>query len=154
LTAYRYEPESAGDFLLHGMRMRQGARALNASNPRLKGPFFVLIGYAIELALKAHLRHVGLEVSKLKGRKLGHKLEALLEYASHKGLSTIPEVREFIVTLGPLHEDHVFRYPPNKLYMIVLHEPPFALAATDSLLGAVADAIGLTLDGLITEDPQ
>ena len=52
-------------------------------------PAYFLASHGIELTLKAFLRHKGVTVAQLSGRKLGHDLHACFRKAKELGLTAI-----------------------------------------------------------------
>lgn len=77
-------------------------------------PAYFLIAHALELTLKAYLRHQGLTVRQISSRALGHDLKALYCKSIALGLSNYytasQEDLNALNLLNALNEDHQLRY--------------------------------------------
>ncbi|MGH7033943.1 MAG: hypothetical protein ACREFL_09465 [Stellaceae bacterium] len=72
-------------------------------------PFFVNVGYAFELSLKAYVLQRG--GAERDCRNLGHDLKAATSEAQNRGLPQPQwDVTEFLDKINPHHRDHSFRY--------------------------------------------
>jgi hypothetical protein len=79
------------------------------NNHPLIVPFYLLIGFSLENALKAVLEFNA--SNKSTNCFHSHDLRKLREIAATHGFRLGPDLREFIDHLSPLHKDHHFRYP-------------------------------------------
>jgi len=94
----------------------QSAYLVMANPHRLQVPddtsfmlgFHHLIGFAVELYLKAFLLHCGLSEEELRSKKFGHKLQALLGAAEERGLAC--SNAKALCTYLVKHETFEFRY--------------------------------------------
>jgi hypothetical protein len=129
------EPITAEDRLANAFALWAGASkiALGEEEHRLI-PFYLLIGFSIELALKAYLSHVGRPAHELKSRAVRHNLAALLAASIRHGFTLDELVTTLVESLSEDHQDFTFRYPST---------PAFATAVTGQLLEDVALAIEL-----------
>jgi hypothetical protein len=76
----------AQEFLRHAVEFRDAADRLWDRRQRfLFHATFYCALHSIELALKAHLAHVGFGLRKLRSKTLGHNLDALLQAATKQG---------------------------------------------------------------------
>jgi hypothetical protein len=107
---------------------RDGARVANHS---LIVPFYMLIGFSLENALKAVLEFNGSD----SGTKWSHShdLQKLRLLAEHHDFILSDDLREFVDHLSPLHKDHHFRYP-QKAETAHLLKPIAATELTERLL--------------------
>jgi hypothetical protein len=116
------------------------ARSSNwTDNHGLIVPFFGLIGFALENAMKALLEHRLVEPRKDWFHS--HDLKQLRDLASKAGLNVPPDADSFIDSLAIHHKEHHFRYP-QKATIAILMRPPSVVLVTDELLRAVFDFIG------------
>lgn len=105
--------------------------------------FHILIGFAVELYLKACLLHTGSSGEALSRRPFGHDLEALSNAATSAGL-TVHGLDQVVMLLADPHGDYTFRYPrPDGSYKVpdlnILFAHLSALdVAVDGLTGASA----------------
>lgn len=104
-------------------------------------PFFLLIGFSVETALKAFLLHSGMAPSILRRPPFQHDLNKLLTTAVERGIELEEQTKRFVAELGPHHQQYVFRYPDNAT-IAFLPRVPAALVWTDDLLRTVHTAIG------------
>jgi hypothetical protein len=111
----------------------EGARRLADDNSN-RIPLFLLLGFSVENALKAHLEKKGEPPGKWER---SHDLAELYDKASAAGLAPIEGVETFVRALSPLHRDFVFRYP-EKAGIADLFSPASSIRATDELCRAVA----------------
>ena len=93
------------DKLAWAVSLLEGARRLDDGN---RIPLFLLLGFAVENALKAYLEKKGEPPGKWQR---SHDLADLYDEASATGLAPIDGVEEFVRALSPYHKDFVFRYP-------------------------------------------
>jgi hypothetical protein len=99
-------------------------------------PCFMLSGFALELAGKAYLRHVG------NSSKTGHDIKLLFDLAAGEGLVVPRLITEGIIALAPWHLDHSFRYvTPN--FIAVLPN----LAIWPSTLRAFVRGVAIQMAG-------
>ncbi|QDF41463.1 hypothetical protein FJN17_29930 [Bradyrhizobium symbiodeficiens] len=118
------------DKLAWAVSLLEGARRLDDAN---RIPLFLLLGFAAENALKAHLEKKG----EPRGRwERSHDLADLFDRASASGLAPIDGVEQFVRALAPYHKDFVFRYP-EKAGFADLFKPESSIHATDELCVAV-----------------
>lgn len=73
-------------------------------------PVHMLLGFSVELLLKAWLRHAGIEESELRRAPFGHSLQNLYETARNRCLPTIPRLDAVISLLHGSHSDFTYRY--------------------------------------------
>ena len=100
-------------------------------NHSLIVPFYMLIGFSLENALKAVLEFNGSD----PGTKWSHShdLQKLRLLAEHHDFVLSDDLREFVDHLSPLHKDHHFRYP-QKAEAAHLLKPIAATELTESYL--------------------
>jgi hypothetical protein len=115
--------------LAWAISLLEGARRLGDDN---RVPLFLLLGFAVENALKAHLEKRGVAGNW----KRSHDLADLYDKASAAGLAPIDGVETFVRALSPYHKDFVFRYP-EKAGVADLFKPASSIHATDELCQAV-----------------
>ena len=93
-------------------RATEYLRAYN--NLQRQGPFdwarYLLMGHAVEVALKAYLLPRGWTMTRLR-KHFAHDLVALLIEAKQKGLMIGAEVEKDIIHLNHVHDNHLGRYP-------------------------------------------
>jgi hypothetical protein len=118
------------DKLAWAVSLLEGARRLGDEN---RIPLFLLLGFAVENALKAHLENKGEPPGKWER---SHDLADLYDKASAAGLAPMDGVETFVRTLSPYHKDFVFRYP-EKAGTADLFKPASSIHATDELCQAV-----------------
>jgi hypothetical protein len=118
------------DKLAWAVSLLEGARRLGDGN---RIPLFLLLGFAVENALKAYLEKKGEPPGKWQR---SHDLADLYDKASATGLAPIDGVEEFVRALSPYHKDFVFRYP-EKAGVADLFKPASSIHATDELCSAV-----------------
>src|SRR6478752_5350475 len=99
------------DKLAWAISLLDGARRLASTaqtTSEIGMSFFLLLGFSIENALKAHLDKKG----EPPGRwERSHDLAELFDRALAAGLAPIDGVETFVRALAPYHQDFVFRYP-------------------------------------------
>jgi hypothetical protein len=109
---------------------------------QVKLPLDLLIGFSIELLLKAYLRHVGWS------QKNTHDIIDLHDEALARGLPLLhANLPELINVLGPVHKANDSRYMPDDRTFPLLNLP-LTLAAVDSLetfVGQVLNALEVVL---------
>lgn len=73
--------------------------------------FYNVLGFAVELYLKAYLANSGLDSDVLSSRPYGHNLQSLYEEARARGL-TLQEsaLRRIVSLLNPNHSEYTYRY--------------------------------------------
>lgn len=103
--------------------------------------FHMLIGFAVELYLKAYLLHAGHSGEKLSRQPFGHDLEALSNAATSAGL-TVSGLDQVVMLLADPHGDYTFRYPrPDSSYTVPDLNILFGhLSALDVAVDAVTGA--------------
>ena len=74
---------------------------------------FLLIGHAVEVALKAYLLPRGWKMDDLR-KRFGHDLVALLAEAKAKGFAVGTDVEKDIGRLNHVHDNNLARYPEYK----------------------------------------
>jgi len=94
-------------------------------------PFYLLIGFSLENALKAVLEFNA--SNKSTNWSHSHDLRKLREIAETHDFRLNSDLREFVDHLSPLHKDHHFRYP-QKAQIAHLLKPPSAVLLTEQLL--------------------
>jgi hypothetical protein len=115
----------AVSFMKAAKRLAEGEEEWE-DNHSLIVPFYMLIGFSLENALKAVLEFNGSD----PGTKWSHShdLQKLRLLAEHHDFVLSDDLREFVDHLSPLHKDHHFRYP-QKAETTHLLKP---IAATES----------------------
>ena len=74
-------------------------------------PRGLLAGFAMELYLKAYLRHHGVSSEDLASKVYGHDIERLYQEALDLGLQVMPQMHTMVtVDIGPQHKGLGFRY--------------------------------------------
>jgi hypothetical protein len=108
------------------------ARSSNwTDNHGLIVPFFGLIGFALENAMKALLEHRLVEPKKDWFHS--HDLKQLRDLVSKEGLSVSSDANAFIDGFAIHHKEHHFRYP-QKARHAELMKPPTVVILTDVVL--------------------
>lgn len=74
----------------------------------LSVPIYLLLGYHVELMLKAYLTAVGLSDKDLKD--VGHNLSYALKIAKDKGLTSAQPIDDIVSKMSAPHQTHAFRY--------------------------------------------
>lgn len=86
--------------------------------------FHLLTGFGIEVAMKSHLRHIG--VPDFLGLKdLGHDLAAIATRLDKRGglLDLRLELLAVTAQLGPAHKNLVMRYTPTGINLSLPNAP-------------------------------
>jgi hypothetical protein len=105
--------------LIDGARMY--AAAADAVNERMPNALHVLshlLCTSIELALKAHLRHIGYTEGQL--RKLGHDLRQLFVECSQHGLDYTGSRSFVLFVAGANYRDRLFAYPQEGVMNVII----------------------------------
>jgi hypothetical protein len=136
------EPE---DRLAYAVSLLRGAGAVGAAGQeprrRLVQPFFLLICFSLENALKAYLQHCGVHLrEKIDRPPIAHDLRRLKDLAVGSGLSLPEKSAELIDSLSDYHLEHQFRYPKNA-GTVEIFSDAFAYGWTDEALASVARGI-------------
>ncbi|TPK85689.1 hypothetical protein FJ936_09120 [Mesorhizobium sp. B2-4-13] len=111
-------PTSAKDFFKAAEGHRKAAEFLSEHEVDRQGKrstvFFALynvLGFAVELYLKAYLANTGLSEDELRHRRYGHNLKALLDEAGKRGFQTeIAGLERIIHFLHDGHAGYAYRY--------------------------------------------
>ena len=104
-------------------------------------PMYLLVGFSIELLLKAFLQHKGTSDKVLKSVAMRHDLEALLTAADRDGLTNVhTQLWELVNTIKDHHRDHEFRYAPDTTY------PLLDMPLTFGVLDALEERVALEID--------
>lgn len=83
-----------------------------ASFARIAPAFYLLVGFAIELSLKAFILQSTGDQKRIAG--LGHDLVRLESEAQAAGFqANSPLMTSLVATMADYHRTHVFRYPPD-----------------------------------------
>jgi hypothetical protein len=139
-------PPDPEDRLAYAVSLMRGAAAIAAAAHGRAGrqhilPFFLLIGFALENGLKAHLQHAGVDkAEKIDRPPLAHDLDGLLALAVASGLALPPDSVRLIDSLSEGHLSHQFRYPKNA-GMVDVFSDHFAYVWTDEALATIARGI-------------
>jgi hypothetical protein len=72
--------------------------------------FHLLLGFSVELYLKAYLRHTGHSEKDLKSFGVRHNLEKLLELSEADGFA-LPAAKSLVDYLTKQHGNYEYRYP-------------------------------------------
>jgi hypothetical protein len=72
-----------------------GHAAKRVSEQHLFAPAYYLMGHSIELSLKAFLLGRGISLAQLKGRLLGHDLDALFKLSRHHQIGREVKLSKF-----------------------------------------------------------
>ena len=133
-------PEDTPQQYLHRARMFRDAaiRMPDYSNGEQFWPKYALLTHAIELALKAFVRHSIAGSAQKRKEPSQHDLQGWHEQAIQNGLQREPVTEENIAVLNRLHMSYFSRYPQRPSAPI-----PDASAIADS-----------TVDELITAFTQ
>ena len=104
--------ESAEDYLAWAVALWAGAKRIDPAETRgLIIPFYLLVGFALECALKAFLVHSGVPKTELKSHRLRHDLNMLFGRAIEHGFKPRPTERQIIEATSEPHREFRFRYP-------------------------------------------
>jgi hypothetical protein len=133
----RVNPSDEIDTVAYAVSFMKAAKCLAGGeeewedNHSLIVPFYMLIGFSLENALKAVLEFNGSD----PGTKWSHShdLQKLRLLAEHHDFVLSDDLREFVDHLSPLHKDHHFRYP-QKAEAAHLLKPIAATELTESYL--------------------
>jgi hypothetical protein len=115
---------------------RISSTARDAPIEKIGIPFYLLVGFGIENALKGFLGYKRLPPGKWEW---SHDLSALLGEAKDLGLSLPEHIPEFIENLSRFHKEFWFRYP-EKAGVADVNSAATALYAAEMLMRAVFDA--------------
>jgi hypothetical protein len=132
--------------LAYAVSLMRGAAAVASDAHGRTGrshilPFFLLIGFALENALKAYLQYGGVDqAEKIDRFPLAHDLNRLLALAQGSGLVLPVDSVRLIESLSDSHLNHHFRYPKNADTVEVFPDH-FAYVWTDEALAAVGRGI-------------
>ena len=105
--------------------------------------YHMLLGFAVELYLKAFLTHTSHTEAELRGRGVGHTLKKLLELSEADGF-TLPAATKLVDYLNDEHGSFEYRYmKPDSSYYVRYQAEVFAELAeldayVDSKIGASA----------------
>jgi hypothetical protein len=111
----RVNPSDEIDTVAYAVSFMEAAKRLAETeeewedNHSLIVPFYMLIGFSLENALKAILEFNGSDPETKWSRS--HDLQKLRLLAEHHDFVLSDDLREFVDHLSPLHKDHHFRYP-------------------------------------------
>ena len=129
------KPSDEMDTIAYAVSFMEASKKLAETewedNHPLIVPFYLLIGFSLENALKAVLEFNA--SNKSTNWFHSHDLRKLREIAETHGFRLGPDLREFIDHLSPLHKDHHFRYP-QKAEIAHLMKPSPAALLTEQLL--------------------
>src|SRR5260370_21512101 len=133
----RVNPSDEIDTVAYAVSLMKAAKRLAEGeeewedNHSLIVPFYMLIGFSLENALKAVLEFNGSD----PGTKWSHShdLQKLRVFAEGQDFVLSEDLREFVDHLSPLHKDHHFRYP-QKAETAHLLKPIAATELTERLL--------------------
>lgn len=110
-------PDTTADILSDNAKAYAAAasRLLNGDHldAALAPAFYLLIGFALELLLKAVC--MGDKASPVDPKSLGHDLHKAYEMAmkTRKELRVMTPLGRLVLTLSEQHKTHVFRYTPD-----------------------------------------
>lgn len=124
----RVNPSDEIDTVAYAVSFMEAAKRLAHS---LIVPFYMLIGFSLENALKAILEFNDSDPETRWSRS--HDLQKLRLLAEHHDFVLSDDLREFVDHLSPLHKDHHFRYP-QKAETAHLLNPIAATKLTERLL--------------------
>lgn len=103
------------DFYIGAKGFKEAAKYIHVS-PHAVGndgliflPIQTLIGFSLELYLKAWLVHSGLNEDEVKN-KYGHRLEDLRADAESVGLAPITNLQATVEATAGSHKDYTYRY--------------------------------------------
>jgi len=99
-------------------RAHEWAKEIGAEDPekavfngKYSASIYLLLGYGLELLLKAAFVAHGGDPKELGSRGIGHDLKAALKAAEERGFrSNAPHLREIVELLQLPHREHQFRY--------------------------------------------
>jgi hypothetical protein len=140
----RLNPSDEIDTVAYAVSFMKAAKVLAEEdkewedNHPLIVPFYMLIGFSLENALKAVLEFNGSDPKTNWSHS--HDLQKLRLLAEHHDFAVTDDLRDFIDHLSPLHRDHYFRYP-QKAQPARLLKPIAATELTEGLLVKVFLAI-------------
>lgn len=100
--------------------------------------FYLLTGFALEVGMKSHLRHLGLQDSDLT--RLRHDLLKTAETLSEligSDYEVPPNLFGIVGRLGPSHKDLVMRYTPADADLS-LPNPVAVMEVIDQLVDGIA----------------
>ena len=132
-----FSPHSVGDTPQDYMHRARQFREAAMSLPDYKGgeqfwPKYALLTHAIELALKAYVRHSAFNRNSVLKQPKQHDLSGWYQLALQYGLTNEPGVADNIDLLNELHFNHYSRYPQNRSRPI-----PDASVIADSTVDAL-----------------
>ena len=106
-----YTPVPRFDFLDVAEQYWQAYKHLpTPANIPIYWPHYLLMGHAVEMALKAYLLSRVVTLAKLRSK--GHRLDKLRRMATAHGLSLDEDtIRSIDKHLGPMHSKLLARYP-------------------------------------------
>jgi hypothetical protein len=133
----RLNPSDEIDTVAYAVSFMEAAKVLAEQdkewedNHSLIVPFYMLIGFSLENALKAVLEFNGADPTTKWSHS--HDLQKLRLWAEQHDFAVSDDLRNFIDHLSPLHRDHHFRYP-QKAETARLLKPIAATELTERLL--------------------
>jgi len=92
---------------LHAVQLTADHNQHNDSG-YLAAPIYMLIGFVVELMLKAWLLNAGLNDKQLKD--IGHDLQKLYAVACENGFASAQPVNQIVDGMAEAHRTHAFRY--------------------------------------------
>lgn len=109
----------------------------------LLAPRSLLIGFALELYLKACLSHAGTSEGELRSKAFGHNIDRLYAEAVRFRLTDRDEYRILVKQFAARHADFGWRYMDGGSYSVTNFEYAMTLLDTldnevDALIGASA----------------
>lgn len=100
--------------------------------------FYLLVGFGLEVAMKSHLRHLGLQ-DRPDLRDLSHDLMGAAQRLREVGGDDAipPNLFEIVRRLGPVHQQFVMRYTPDNADLL-LPRPVAVMEVLDPLVDGIA----------------
>lgn len=111
-------PTTAKDFFKAADGHRQAVELLyphefknDGSRSSLFFALYNVLGFTVELYLKAFLAREGMQDRELWAREYGHNLQSLFEEATRRGFSVcLEEMAAILEFLAPGHGEYTYRY--------------------------------------------
>jgi hypothetical protein len=117
-------PVPRGEYLDRAAEFMQAFREVKPQ-PVFDWPRYLLLGHAVEVALKAYLLEYRKGAMDKLREKYKHNLEKLLRHAKKKGLRVTAKVEADIKRLNYVHNKYLARYPEFKGLTTAGARPPY-----------------------------
>lgn len=116
-------------------------------------PKRLLLGFAMELYLKAWLRKQGVSTRDLQFKPYGHDVGSMMKISLEKGLKITPQIQDVARQLARQHKSHGNRYVVKEDYFLDMdyRYVIWALCVLDEIIApeiGIADCHGIDIGNL------